>query len=382
MKQRIPYFKSIGFKFSSVIFGGTLTVICLILVLSANRQHQSAIIYQDRKNERQESFKIISDLEQQPLKGLTIEDTYYDEMVSFISKPTPTFENDVLKAQLDSYHASAIWTYNSKFRLVSNTNNFDKSRTNFDLGLDQASIAKVFGHSYLAHFYRQTNNGILEVYGATVHGSDDPDHKTPNLGYFFVARQLDATVIHDLEAKTKDSVAVEAVHGIAKSITVPPASSGIITFYNILYDETGQAVARFNVSYHSAAIANLFQSLRGVIIVVIASCIVLTIVIYLILQRIIITPINSIYGSLLSNQFTELDKLAIADTELGRIAALIKKAAEQKEALANSALETQKARGNLEARTKDLESINALMVNRELKMVELKRQNESLKKAT
>ena len=82
----------------------------------------------------------------------------------------------------------------------------------------------------------------------------------------------------------------------------------------------------------------------------------------------------------LSDEFDTLTNLTKAETELGRIASLIKKADEQKDALAGSAAETQKARDNLEARTKELESINALMINRELKMVDLKHQIEALQK--
>ena len=211
MKQRIPYWKSISFKFSLVIFSGTLAVVSFILVLSVNRQHQSAIIYQDRKVERQESFRIISDLEQQPLKGLTIENTYFDEMVSFINKPTATFENNVIRSQLDTYQASAIWTYNTKYQLVSNTNMFDAANAKYNLGLDQADLTKLFSTSYLAHFYRQTDAGVLEIYGATVHGSDDPEHKTPSQGYYFVARLLDSNFIKNLEAKTKDRIVIEPI---------------------------------------------------------------------------------------------------------------------------------------------------------------------------
>lgn len=378
MKQRIPYWKSISFKFSLVIFSGTLAVVSFILVLSVNRQHQSAIIYQDRKVERQESFRIISDLEQQPLKGLTIENTYFDEMVSFINKPTATFENNVIRSQLDTYQASAIWTYNTKYQLVSSTNMFDAANAKYNLGLDQADLTKLFSTSYLAHFYRQTDAGVLEIYGATVHGSDDPEHKTPRQGYYFVARLLDSNFIKSLEAKTKDRIVIEPIKEDDKKKAEPLASTGVITFQEVLKDETGQGVARIEVSYRSAAIAGLIQSLQGVIIIVIACYIVITIGIYIILQKIIITPITDIYSSLVSNQYDKLTKLSSKDTELGRIAALIKKADEQKDTLADLALETQKGRDSLEMRTKELESTNALMIDRELKMIELKRQNNEL----
>ena len=379
MKQKIPYRKSISLKFSLVIICGAALVILTILFLSANRHQHNTVIYQDRKVERQESFHIIADLDTQSLKGLTIENTYWDDMVNFINQKFPTFENDVLRPQLESYHANAIWTYNTQYKLVSNTNTFDASHTAYNLKLTKADINNMFKHDYFVHFYRQSDMGTFEVFGATVHASSDPEHKTANKGYFFISHQLDAAYIKHLEAQTKDSVTIESVASINKEQVNPDASTGIITFFNDLKDENNQRIGRFKVSYKSAAIAGLYQSNSLIIDTVIGGYILITIAIYYLLRRIIIAPISVIYDSLVTDQVDNLSKLAGKDTELGRIAALIKKAEEQKDALATSAQETQKAREALEARSDELESINALMVDRELKMIELKSQNETLK---
>lgn len=384
MKQQIPYRKSIGFKFSFVLICAALLIILTILFLSAGRNQHNGVIYQDRKTERQQSFQVIADLKDQKLRGLTIETTYYDDLVNFIADPSSkiskAFENDAFRAQLDSYGANAIWTYNKQYKLVSNTNTFDKAHAQFNLGLSPADISAMFKKDYYVNFYRQTDQGVFEIFGATVHGSSDPEHKTPNEGYFFISHKLDSAYISDLQKLTKDSVAIENVSDMAKKTQNREASTGIITFYQALSDENNKPIARLKVDYNSAAIAGLFQSNNLQINTAIGLYILLAIAVYFLLRIIIISPITVIYESLMSGKTETLGQLAAKDTELGRIADLIKQAEEQKAELANLATEAQIAREDLITRTTELESINSVMVDRELRMVELKRQNEELKK--
>ena len=52
----------------------------------------------------------------------------------------------------------------------------------------------------LNKFYLKIPEGIVEVYGATIHPSDDPfKNKTQPSGYFFIARLLDKNYLCRIE---------------------------------------------------------------------------------------------------------------------------------------------------------------------------------------
>lgn len=373
----MAFWRTVRFKFTLIILFSILAVATLLVVLGQNQQRQNTSIFNDRAAERQESFEIISELESQPLKGLTIENTYWDDMVSFINKPTTAFEQDVLRSQLESYNASAIWTYDTSYRLVSNTNNLSPKPSVYTLGIDKPAIQGIFADGYLAHFYRQSSYGLLEVYGATVHDSSDVGHKTAPKGYFFIARQLDTNYVKDLELKTKDSVVILPVAKINEINS--KAQNGRIVFYTSFTDESKRAVATTRVTYNSPAIASLYSSLDTIRNLAAISFIILGILIYVTLTKIVVQPLNKVRYALLTEDVSDLAGLENQNTEFGRIASLIVDQQEQKNAISTASVETKRAKDALEARTKELETTNALMIDRELRMVELKKENKELR---
>ena len=59
----------------------------------------------------------------------------------------------------------------------------------------------------LNRFYLKIPEGIIEVFGASIHPSNDPlKNKTKPSGYFFVARLLDTAYIKNLEKITDSEI--------------------------------------------------------------------------------------------------------------------------------------------------------------------------------
>ena len=383
MKTNIPFWKTLQAKYFVAIFLAVAAFLGVLGVLSSSITSHNTGIYNDRVTERQDSFDIISKLDSQPLRGLTIENTYWDDMVNYIQHPNADFENTILKVQLSSslYNASAIWTYNTNYKLVSNTNEFPANLSTYNLNLTSTQIKHMFASDYLVHFYRITPVGIMEIYGATVHESTDVAHKSTPKGYFYIAKLLDSAYAASLSKETKDNVTLQTMGSRKTSEAPPNPSSGYIVFYKDLQDETGAKIARFKVQYYSAAIAVLFQSFSKIVQIATISLLVLSILVFVLLERLIIRPLNYVHHSLLTDDTTHLNDLTTKDTELGRIAALILKAQQQKAEIEANIILTKKAQSTLEERTHELEAANALMINRELRMSELKAENERLKRS-
>lgn len=378
MKSKIPIRRTVQFKYSCVLFLCTVFLIAIALGVSADRHRAGVAVYMDRKHERQATFDVITKLNSQSLEGLTIENTYWDDMVSYISKPSADFESSILRTQLDTYKANAIWTYNKKYELVSNTNNFSYNNIDLTLNLDAQKINTMFAHSYLAHYYTMTNAGLMEVFGATVHNSEDAAHTTPNEGYFYIARVLNSTYAARLSSDTKDTVKIVNIKKEPNKQPNPAPQSGNISFYKDLSDNDGSLAGRLHVTYQATAISLFFTSLNRVILLSVLAYLLLAVIIYVVLRILIVKPLSTIYRALSTDTTAYLDKLITKETEFGRIALLIDSAAKQKDEVFRSSEQAKQAQLLLKARTDELERINGLMVEREMQMVQLEKENKEL----
>ena len=63
--------------------------------------------------------------------------------------------------------------------------------------------------SGLSRFYMKLPEGLVEVFGASIHPSNDPlKNKTKPSGYFFVARVLDIPFFLDLQKLTSSDISI------------------------------------------------------------------------------------------------------------------------------------------------------------------------------
>jgi hypothetical protein len=283
-----------------------------------------------------------------------------------------------LKSQLDTYGADVIWTYDKSYKLVSNTNVLPTKYSGLDLNFGQPDLTNIFKDDYLAHFYKNTDVGVIEVYGATVHPSSDVEHKTTPQGYFFVARIIGQDYLTKLEPLTDDKITL--VTNIEDRTDVKPQpKSGLIDFSQDLKDENNNSVAQLDVQFYSAAISSLLTSLKSIFTIAVIFSVTTSILFYSAFSIIIINPLAKIYRSLLTDDLVEIERLKSNSSELGRVADLIDKSIRQKQEIAETAIRMQKSQLALESRTKEIEEINSLMIDRELKMIELKAEVKTLK---
>lgn len=380
MNYKVSPWKSIQFKFLVGVIVSTFFVIGVLIAFTENRKSHIYEIYTEREVALQDSFSAISGLESQSLESLTIENTYWNDMVSYITTKDKTFEEEVLRPQLTSYAADAIWTYDKNYKLATNINTLPPELSYFDLGLNQTDLKSMFVKDYIIHFYKQTKIGFVEVYGATVHPTIDVDRKTPPQGYFFITRILDKEYIDKLESATDFEIS------LISKLDKPEADwnrtnpdTGIIAFTHDLKDEEGKVSGKFDVRYFSQALVDTYSSLEKIFVGSVIFLAVVSLLFYKTLKRIIIDPLAKIYRALLTDDLSEIDQLKLSDSEVGRVAELIDMAIRQKNEIAENADRIRKAQQILETRTKEIETINNLMIDRELKMIELKAEIKRLK---
>ena len=117
-----------------------------------------------------------------------IDVTYWDELVKFTKTKDTKWYQKYIDTEFESYEADYIGVYDLNKKII----NKSVSRKIKNGVFIPKQLMTVLYKSRLKRFYMRVPEGIIEVFGATIHPSSDPKKtKTQPTGYFFIARLLD-----------------------------------------------------------------------------------------------------------------------------------------------------------------------------------------------
>lgn len=119
-----------------------------------------------------------------------IDVTYWDQLVTFIKTKDRNWYHNNIAIEFSSYEVDYIGIYDL------NKNLLNKSATSKIKTVDfiPKKLMEALYKSKLKRFYLRIPEGVVEVFGATIHPSNDPKkNRTNPSGYFFMARLLDTS---------------------------------------------------------------------------------------------------------------------------------------------------------------------------------------------
>ncbi len=166
---------------------------------------QEKAVYKSASKEYRNEVNSIFKLNSKTHTASIVDVTFWDEMVSFIKTKDTVWYNDYIKGEFLTYEADYIGIYNLQKQLLSNTASAKFKSIDF-------VPSEVFEQLYKAklnRFYMKVPEGVIEVFGATVHPSDDPKKtKYKPAGYFIMARLLDKNFIKNLEDISSSTISI------------------------------------------------------------------------------------------------------------------------------------------------------------------------------
>lgn len=122
--------------------------------------------------------------------------TYWDELVDFIRTKNKKWFDASLVESLSIYKVDYLVVYDLQSNLVMKASTDKIKLNNF---IPKEVFSKLYKEKLLK-FYIKLPQGIIEVYGATIHPSNDPlKNKIKPSGYLFQARVLDNSYFNKLE---------------------------------------------------------------------------------------------------------------------------------------------------------------------------------------
>lgn len=128
--------------------------------------------------------------------SLIREITFWDELVNFIEKKDVAWFNNSLAYLVDTNKIDYIDAYTIDGEFVTKV---ATSKIKSEKFIPNGVFSKLLKEKTI-HFYVKIPEGVAEVYGATVHPSQDPfKNKTKPRGFLFISKLLDANYFVNLE---------------------------------------------------------------------------------------------------------------------------------------------------------------------------------------
>lgn len=181
------------------------SVFCFVLSLSLYFYigQQEIRFFQESKKQFDSEIKNLVDLKSEPL-FLTIKDnTNWDDFVEFMSTKDKKWYDETLGVGVNFYNVDYMGVYDINKTLIIKTSTPKIKETDFIPKYEMFILDK----TKINRFYLRVAEGLVVVYGATIHPSYDTTKKqTKPSGYFFMVRLLDKIYLENLERITNSHI--------------------------------------------------------------------------------------------------------------------------------------------------------------------------------
>jgi len=184
------------FKLILLIVGICSLFLFLFLSLYIYTIQQEKDVFKANSDQYQTEVRRLFDFNSKT-QIVTINDlTYWDALVNFTKTKDTIWYNNYIADEFPTYEVNYIGVYDISKKFIART-----STSNFKT-IDFVPVQAMM-HLYrskFSRFYMRVPEGIVEVFGGTIHPSNDPQKiKSKPSGYFFTARLLDQSYFKNLE---------------------------------------------------------------------------------------------------------------------------------------------------------------------------------------
>jgi signal transduction histidine kinase len=312
----------------SILFILLLTMVTLVVFLNINANKTKRAIFEESRKMTEKRFATLLTLYNKN-KLLIINDyTFWDEMVTFVQQKDLKWGEDNITPMLENYVFDFANVYSSngeKFANCAIRNNHISTGVIFN---DELNF--FLNNPGVYHWYTVANNQIVEVFGATIHPTEDPEHQTAPAGFFLLANLIDSVYINRLK-QTMEGEIVLVMNNSNDAINIQ--DDKIMTSVP-LKNRQGQVLAFLQLR-HSPQFLELFQiSTKRVLALSLVSAIIILLVFYLVLIRFVSDPLQLISQILTQKTgVSNTDKLKRYGYEFSQIGEMIKQSVQQQQQL-------------------------------------------------
>jgi len=316
-----------------------------LVSLLAIRQWQvsgMAMVRESREQELQQLFNSLIHLEGRSLFMYCNNYTSWDEMVDFVSTGDPVWAKNNLANRLTLYNADALWVLRPDYSLLFFHSQLPESSIEKSLWPNDLGPRLFMGNRFI-HFFVKAPAGILELRGATIHATGDPDRKSDPKGYFIAARLWDPSFLRTLSDLMRGNVTITEPANqqtVTSSFLTP---EGTFIFHHSLEDWNGAPIAVLTAEVQAPLFRQAIQIAKLEFGLGIVFCVAFFALMHVGLVYWVSRPLHAISNALDTNNLSWLNPLNSSSSEFGYVARLITEFSQQKETLVNEIAERERA---------------------------------------
>ena len=205
--MRLFFLKNTDSTYAKVISLLSLMSLALLILVASLYYYmkvQEKNIYESSNKIYRNEINSLIKLDSENYSSLAADVTYWDEFVDFIATKDLKWFNTSIAIILDTYKSEYICVYDAEGSFITKVSTSKIKTVQF---IPKAAIDKLLTKK-ADRFYLKIPEGVVEVYGATIHPSDDPyKNKTTPSGCFFMVRLLDNDYFANFEKISTSNIA-------------------------------------------------------------------------------------------------------------------------------------------------------------------------------
>ncbi|RJP68118.1 MAG: PAS domain S-box protein [Ignavibacteriales bacterium] len=304
------------------IFMITLTGIFFIVffTLTLVEKQKTEEILLERRNEKLQSFNRSLQSSSKALEIFSQDYSVWGDMVEFVKLKDKKWAKINIDESLVTFAANGAWVMDEQLNQIYSVNNLNlKSLESFPLSKSEVKV--ITDKNWISNFFIIINNDLFEIHYAPIQPSEDSERKTKPKGFFFVTRQWNDQILHELNQQSASIVELkkhtlnndaESQHHNFRTIIIKPLNGfDGKPVMDII------SVSDFRIMKKSS------ESYREQMIVLIVFSIIILLCTYVFLSRYIVRQLNIILGALEEQNPASLRTLAKKKDEFGKLSQLI-----------------------------------------------------------
>jgi signal transduction histidine kinase/CheY-like chemotaxis protein len=309
------------YKLLILIISTSILFFLLYIALYAYTTKQENNLYLTTQKQYYNEVSSIVQLNSKTPIATIIDITFWDDLNFFTASKDTKWYNTYVASQFETYEVDYLGVYDVKSQFIIKTSNSKIKTKNFI----PKEVMSLLYQSKLTRFYLKIPEGVVEVFGATIHPSNDPKkNKSKPSGYFFMARLLNQNYFKNLGNISSSNV------------KLGPLSTGsddeVSTLKAIIelkdYKQTGVANLVFERSFNLH-----FKNTKEILLVLILASLI-NVFIYLYFSRKwIYAPLKTITDILETGNETSITTLKSQPGEFGYIGNLFEENDSQRKQL-------------------------------------------------
>ncbi|MFH1118187.1 MAG: ATP-binding protein [Bacteroidota bacterium] len=325
-----------------------------LIILKVQKQ-QNAILLQSGIEQQNSILKTAIEAKSDLIYRTVYDYTYWDAMIEYMNTSDELWAEDNLYTLFSSFHVNGVWLYTLELKPVFREAREDSVEIE-PIDIPQSVFPILYRNKFI-RFYLQTPSGIFEIYGATLHPSDDEARKSPPRGYFFMAKLLNQTYLSEMEKLTGGDIKLTE----SGTANISEGGNSIVTSYP-LKGWNNEVIGMVELSREYDSIT-IFKSLSAISIFSLIGLALVILVNFIIAFSLLVNiPLNRISQALLTKSSEDRLRLKTLKSEFKKIGILIDNYFEQQEALEIEIDVRKKTEAQKEKLISELDS-----ANRELK---------------